>query len=206
MRSYFFVLMRSSVSLALLTTLAALGPLTGSRLGAQEPEGMSSDKPFAALSRTLLRGRDSLVELARHQVGLKYRLGAVSPGLAFDCSGLVKWVMAAFEVQLPRTAAQQARLGIEVPKDPSQMLPGDLLFFGRGTRVTHIGIYVGEGKYVHAANRRKGVVESELARTKARWWKGVRRVLVTPDSALTSIATSPRPEHTQIDRHSSPRG
>lgn len=142
------------------------------------------EKPFAALSRVLLGGRDSLVSLAREQVGLKYRLGAVSPGLAFDCSGLVKWVMQAFDVDLPRTAAQQARLGIEVAKDPAQMLPGDLLFFGRGTRVTHIGIYVGEGKYVHAANRRKGVVESELARTMPRWWKGVRRVIMAPDSGL----------------------
>jgi cell wall-associated NlpC family hydrolase len=120
--------------------------------------------------------------LVTTRCGLKYRLGAVSPGLAFDCSGLVKWVMQAFDVTLPRTAAQQARLGIEVPKDPEQMLPGDLLFFGRGKRVTHIGIYVGEGRYVHAANRRKGVVESELARTTPRWWKGVRRVIVGPEA------------------------
>jgi len=191
---YFASLMKNSVSLALLTTLCVLGPTTGSGLRAQEPEGMSSilpmpakaEKPFAALSRALLGGRDSLVSLARQQVGLKYRLGAVSPGLAFDCSGLVKWVMEAFDVQLPRTAAQQARLGIEVPKDPARMLPGDLMFFGRGKRVTHIGIYVGEGKYVHAANRRKGVVESELARTLPRWWKGVRRVLMAPDSGIGS--------------------
>jgi cell wall-associated NlpC family hydrolase len=191
---YFASLMRISVSFALLTTLCVLGPVTGSGLRAQEPEGMSSilpmpskaEKPFAALSRALLGGRDSLVSLARQQVGLKYRLGAVSPGLAFDCSGLVKWVMQAFDIQLPRTAAQQARLGIDVPKDPAQMLPGDLMFFGRGKRVTHIGIYVGEGKYVHAANRRKGVVESELARALPRWWKGVRRVLMAPDSGIGS--------------------
>lgn len=150
------------------------------------PIPSTPEKPFAALSRVLLGGRDSLVSLARQQVGLKYQLGAVSPGLAFDCSGLVKWVMQAFDVDLPRTAAQQARLGIEVAKDPAQMLPGDLLFFGRGKRVTHIGIYVGEGKYVHAANRRKGVVESELARTMPRWWKGVRRVIMAPDSGIAA--------------------
>ena len=191
---YYAILMKNSVSLALLTTLCVLAPAAGQGLRAQEPEGMSSiipmpakaEKPFAALSRALLGGRDSLVNLARQQVGLKYRLGAVSPGLAFDCSGLVKWVMEAFDVQLPRTAALQAQLGIEVPKDPAQMLPGDLMFFGRGKRVTHIGIYVGEGKYVHAANRRKGVVESELARMIPRWWKGVRRVLMAPDSGVGS--------------------
>lgn len=159
------------VALALLAT-----PLMSRGLAAQ------SARPFEALSRSLLAGRDSLVQLTRQQVGLKYRLGAVKPGLAFDCSGLVKWVMAAFDVRLPRTAAEQARLGIEVPKDTAQLLPGDLLFFGKGRRVTHIGIYVGDGKYVHAANRRKGVIESEVAKLTSRWWKGARRVLLTPVS------------------------
>jgi cell wall-associated NlpC family hydrolase len=93
-------------------------------------------------------------------------------------------VMGAFDLHLPRTAAEQARLGVAVPKDPTQLLPGDLLFFGRGRRITHIGIYVGEGKYVHAANRRKGVIESEVARALPRWWKGARRLMVAPDSAL----------------------
>ena len=139
------------------------------------------EKPFAAISRALLGGRDSLVELTRQQVGLKYRLGAVKPGLAFDCSGLVKWVMAAFDLHLPRTAAEQAKLGIAVPKDTAQLLPGDLLFFGRGKRVTHVGIYVGDGKYVHAANRRKGVVESIVSSPESKWWKGARRVIVAVD-------------------------
>jgi cell wall-associated NlpC family hydrolase len=146
------------------------------------------EKPFAALSRALLGGRDSLVRLTKQQVGLKYKLGAVKPGLAFDCSGLVKWVMSAFDLHLPRTAAEQARLGIEVPKDTAQLLPGDLLFFGRGKRVTHIGIYVGEGRYVHAANRRKGVIESDVSPPGSRWWKGARRVIVD-DSLAAMVRT-----------------
>lgn len=182
---YVFSLMRTSLSLAFLTTACLLGPLSGSGLRAQAPDAPApGEKPFAALSRALLAGRDSLVNLARQQVGLRYKYGALRPGLAFDCSGLVKWVMEAFDLHLPRTAAEQARLGVEVPKDPTQLLPGDLLFFGRGKRVTHIGIYVGEGKYVHAANRRKGVIESEVRKALPRWWKGARRLLVTPDSAI----------------------
>lgn len=184
--------MRTTFSLAFLTTVCLLGPVTGSGLHAQAPEALASilpiptqgEKPFAALSRALLGGRDSLVSLAKQQVGLKYKWGAVKPGLAFDCSGLVKWVMEAFDLHLPRTAAQQAKLGVEVPKDPTQLLPGDLLFFGRGKRVTHIGIYVGEGKYVHAASRRKGVIESDVTKTMPRWWKGARRLLVEPDTAI----------------------
>ncbi len=175
---------------ALLATVVILVPSGTRVLVAQEtppaqsfiPIPLHSEKPFAALSRTILAGRDSLVRLTRQQVGLRYRLGAVRPGLAFDCSGLVKWVMSMFDLHLPRTAAEQARVGIEVPKDPAQLIPGDLLFFGKGKRVTHIGIYVGEGRYVHAANHRVGVIESDILRATPRWWKGARRVMVTPDS------------------------
>jgi cell wall-associated NlpC family hydrolase len=179
--NYSFCPMRASL-LAATAALLLLLPLPGSPAHAQDSGGTPvPEKPFAALSRALLGGRDSLVRLARQQVGLKYRLGAVNPGLAFDCSGLVKWIMAAFDLKLPRTAAEQARLGTAVPKDTAQLLPGDLLLFGRGKRVTHIGIYLGEGKYVHAANRRKGVIESEISTPDSRWWKGARRVIPEVD-------------------------
>lgn len=181
----------------LLTTVTLLCPIAGGTLAAQSadaehplvPIPATPEKPFAAISRTLLGGRDSLVRLTRQQVGLKYRLGAVKPGLAFDCSGLVKWIMAAFDLHLPRTAAEQAKVGIEVPKDTAQLLPGDLLFFGRGKRVTHIGIYVGDGKYVHAANRRKGVIESEVSLPSSHWWKGARRVIM--EDSLSVLLRGP---------------
>jgi cell wall-associated NlpC family hydrolase len=165
--------MRTSIA-GLLTAAALLG------IPAAAP---AQEKPFAALSKTLLAGRDSLVQLARQQVGLRYRLGAVRPGTAFDCSGLVKWVLSVFDFRLPRTAAQQAKLGVSVPRDTASLLPGDLLFFGRGPRVTHIGIYVGEGKYVHAANRRKGVIESDITHASPAWWKGARRLLLDQDTS-----------------------
>ncbi len=68
------------------------------------------------------------------------------------------------------------------------MLPGDLLFFGRGKSISHVGIYVGEGKYVEAANRKVGVVESDLPTGKAAttWWKGARR-LFTDDSSTAPL-------------------
>jgi len=153
-------------------------------------------RPFEAMSRTILAGkekltalpsRDSVVQVARSQLGLRYRLGALSPGRAFDCSGLVKWVMGLFEIEMPRTAALQARTGIELPKDPERLLPGDLLYFGKGKRVTHIGIYVGEGRYVHAANRRAGIVESALPASSSTWWHGARRVIPTPMDDLDTL-------------------
>ena len=93
--------------------------------------------------------------------------------------------MAAFNLELPRTSREQAKAGIEVPKDPTQLRPGDLLYFGKGKTVSHIGIYVGDGKYVHAANRRKGVVEAALPTgTRAKtWWKGARRLFGGADDA-----------------------
>ena len=167
--------------------ISIAGLLTAAALLGIPAAASAQEKPFAALSKTLLAGRDSLVQLARQQVGLRYRLGAVRPGLAFDCSGLVKWLLSAFDFRLPRTAAQQAKLGVAVPKDTSRLLPGDLLFFGRGRRVTHIGIYVGEGKYVHAANRRKGVIESDISRASSAWWKGARRMLLDPDTTIGAL-------------------
>jgi cell wall-associated NlpC family hydrolase len=160
-------------------------------------QGMDSlPKPFEALSRTILAGRDSLVQLTKEQVGLRYKYGAKQPGLAFDCSALVQWIAGLFGRDLPRTAAEQSHVGVEVPRDPARLLPGDLLVFGKGKRVTHIGIYVGEGKYVHAANRRKGVIESTLAEARKSWWKGARRIWVDPDSAFTPAPeiSIPKPE------------
>ncbi len=147
------------------------------------------EKPFAAISRMFMgsESRDSLVSLATSQVGARYKWGAAVPGKAFDCSGLVQWVMANFDIALPRTSREQAKAGLEVPKDPAALLPGDLLYFGKTSRIDHIGIYIGEGKYVHAANRRKGVIVSDLptGRSARTWWKGVRRVIANEEEIAT---------------------
>ena len=172
---------------AVLVTALIAGTLAMAK--AQEPGFSTSEKPFATISRMLLKqpARDSLVDLARSAVGLRYKWGAERPGEAFDCSGLVQWLMGQFDLDLPRTSREQVKAGIEVAKDTSAMLPGDLLFFGRGTRITHVGVYVGDGKYVAAANRRKGVGESALptGRLATTWWKTVRR-LFTHDSTTST--------------------
>jgi len=174
--------------------------LSGS-LSAQSAAFSKDEKPFATISRMFLKSpaQDSLILLTREQVGLRYKLGAKAPGKAFDCSGLVQWVMARFNVDVPRTSREQSKLGLEIPKDPSQLRPGDLLFFGKGKTVSHVGIYVGDGKYVHAANRRKGVIESSLptGRWATSWWKGVRRIFdeetdvqSLPDAVVDSLLGS----------------
>lgn len=139
-------------------------------------------KPFAAWSSSVHALRDSLARLARAQVGIRYRRGGQSPASGFDCSGLVRYVMAAVHQPLPRTAAQQARVGRALERDTSGLRPGDLIFFGRGRRgrVSHIGVYVGSGRVVHASSGRGRVIESDLTRGTSplvRAWRGVRRVV-----------------------------
>jgi cell wall-associated NlpC family hydrolase len=143
-------------------------------------------RPFTAWSESVHSFRDSLVSVARAQVGTKYVLGGTTPN-GFDCSGLVRYVMAALKVELPRTAAQQAQTGLEIDRDKSNLRPGDLLTFGKKGRsgVSHIGIYVGNGRYIHASSVAGRVIESDLSRTGSpliKAWRGVRRMVIGIES------------------------
>ena len=149
--------------------------------------------PFAALSASAVTMRDSLVALARAQIGRRYRTGGETPDKGFDCSGLVQYVMSALRVSVPRTASQQAHAGRPVDRDRNQLRPGDLVTFGFGKRISHIGIYVGDGRFVHASTKAGRVIESKLDRPPSRQikpWRGVRRVIATGDSA--AVAAAPR--------------
>ncbi len=181
---------RSLPLLALVTALTVSGGF-GSSVAAQSARFTLQEKPFSVISRILLSKplSDSVVQLAESQVGLAYKYGAKAPGKAFDCSGLVQWVMSKVDLVLPRTARLQARAGVPVPKDPAQLLPGDLLFFGTGRTISHVGIYVGDGRYIQAANRRLGIIETPLPTgSKARtWWRSVRRVLDPNTAVLVGV-------------------
>ena len=150
-------------------------------------------RPFAALSNTAVSMRDSIVAVARSQIGTRYRFGGTTPSRGFDCSGFVRYVLGALQLVLPRTAAQQATIGDGVPKDTTQLRPGDLLTFGRGNRVTHIGIYVGNGRYVHASPTAGRVIETSLGRIESplvKIWRGGRRLLAASDEASDSTTTA----------------
>jgi cell wall-associated NlpC family hydrolase len=173
------VLRRSLLVLVAGASFASVGVV---RAGAQATEATASrerKKPFAAFSASASALRDSVVSKARAQIGTRYRLGGTTANLALDCSGLVKVVMGALDVILPRTAQQQSKMGQEIPKDLAALKPGDLLTFGRGKNVSHIGIYVGEGRMVHASTSKRRVIETALTTRNplVRQWKGVRRVV-----------------------------
>jgi cell wall-associated NlpC family hydrolase len=158
---------------------------------------MVKDKaPFSAFSAAALSIRDSLVELVRAQKGSRYRRGEETPTKGFDCSGLVQYVLGVLRLDLPRTAAQQGALGEPIPKERSFLRPGDLLTFGRGTRVTHIGVYVGEGRFVHASVKAGRVIESSLDRVGSplvRNWTGARRILAVTEDPCTASGACARP-------------
>ena len=177
------------------TMVASMPSLAAAQSIADEEASAHDPRPFAALSATALSMRDSIVLVARSQIGTRYRFGGTSPSSGFDCSGFVRYVLGAIRLALPRTAAQQAQLGATVPKDTTRLRPGDLLTFGRGSRITHIGIYVGNGRYVHASPTAGRVIETSLERTGSplvRIWRGGRRLLAERDwGSDTTVVASP---------------
>ncbi|HZU12194.1 MAG TPA: bifunctional lytic transglycosylase/C40 family peptidase [Chloroflexota bacterium] len=100
-----------------------------------------------------------VVALARSQIGMPYVWGASDPRVGFDCSGLVQWVYAQVGINLPRTAQAQYDATQRLAQD--QVEPGDLVFFANtypsADPITHVGIYVGDGLMVNAANPTDGV-------------------------------------------------
>jgi cell wall-associated NlpC family hydrolase len=94
----------------------------------------------------------AIVALARAELGMPYVWGGASPQTSFDCSGLVQWLYAQVGIALPRTAQEQYNATVRV--SPDQLEPGDLLFFGAtypsSEPVTHVGIYVGDGRMINA--------------------------------------------------------
>lgn len=147
---------------------------------------------LAALSRSATSLLDGLVARARGQLGTRYVYGGAAPGAELDCSSFVRYVMEALDVRLPRTANQQARVGRAVPRDPSQLRPGDLLTFGRGRNTSHVGIYLGQGRFIHASVKSGRVIETTIERNGAlfRRWQGARRLLAGADSVDGDVAGS----------------
>ncbi|WP_449467176.1 C40 family peptidase [Stenotrophomonas humi] len=101
----------------------------------------------------------SVLRRAMTLLGTPYRWGGTSPDAGFDCSGLVGYVFrTALGIELPRVSREMAsQASSELIRDRSALAAGDLVFFGRRGRVDHVGIYVGEGRFLHAPSTGKDV-------------------------------------------------
>ena len=123
--------------------------------------------------------RDALLKYAKYFKGGKYVWGGTSPE-GFDCSGYVQYLYKKHGIDLPRTAWSQSKKG--TPVDLNNLQKGDLLFFltdkKRGIPVTHVGIYLGNGEFIHAASKKKGIIISPITHGKYRnCFVSARRVL-----------------------------
>lgn len=124
-----------------------------------------------------------IVSTALEEMGQPYVWGGTGDGSGgFDCSGLIQYAYARHGIRLPRTSISQAEAGVAIRREFSALLPGDILTFAdRGSAVTHVGLYVGEGRFIHTATR--GVRLSRLAEDDPdgnywlRRWVGVRRIV-----------------------------
>lgn len=117
----------------------------------------------------------AIIATAKQYIGVPYVWGGSSPS-GFDCSGFTQYVFAAHGITLPRTSTQQYSTGTWVSKGSLQ--PGDLVFYNTsGSGVSHLGIYIGNGQFIHASTS-KGVIISEMSNSywSARYY-GARRVL-----------------------------
>ncbi len=142
--------------------------------GGSQGSGESSQQPAPSPSETSPPPGDSggsdmrqrVVEIARSALGVPYRYSGRTMS-AFDCSGLVKYVFEAIGYRnIPHGADPQARqLGTRIDvsgKDYSRLLPGDLLFFSRGSGYHHVGIYIGNNQMIHASSTHGRVVVTDL--------------------------------------------
>jgi cell wall-associated NlpC family hydrolase len=116
-------------------------------------------------------------------MGRPYEWGGTGEnGGGFDCSGLIQQSYGQHGIPLPRTSRDQAKEGRAIARNRSSLRPGDLLTFSNsGGPVTHVGLYIGDGRFIHSASR--GVQVSLLSGDDpyGRWWYqrwvGVRRIV-----------------------------
>jgi cell wall-associated NlpC family hydrolase len=122
-----------------------------------------------------------VLNTADQYVGVRYVWGGSTPK-GFDCSGFTKYVFARNGVTIPRTSREQVRAGDGVPLDFDSMRPGDILLFAEpGEAISHVAIYVGSGRIIHASQAMGEVNYLDLDGSRGAWYVqnlvAVRRLL-----------------------------
>lgn len=111
--------------------------------------------------------KENMLKNAKRHLGESYVWGGTTPG-GFDCSGYMQYIYKKEGIIIPRTANQQSKVGKEVSR--FELKKGDLLFFltdrSRNIPITHVGMYLGDDKFIHAASKRKGIIITSLNKSK----------------------------------------
>ncbi|MEO8304420.1 MAG: C40 family peptidase [Betaproteobacteria bacterium] len=185
----FAVLTRGRILVALL----AAGVVGFSPTGSAQ---VRDERSFGAVAAATVKGAASsalttaqdLTTAALDLIGIRYKWGGNTPATGLDCSGLVRYVFQQVTgVTLPRTAKDMSRLGEQVAV--SDLKPGDLVFFNtRRFAFSHVGIYLGDNRFVHAPRRGR---EVEVATLDSTFWQkrfdGARRMVDTLPGLMPAI-------------------
>lgn len=168
--------------------VSALGPLALTNAEAATPAAPSA----TAVPSAVWHSARDLAAYALGLIGVDYRFGGTTPERGLDCSGLVRYVFQQVTgVTLPRTSQELSRIGDKVSL--ADLEPGDLVFFNtRRLQFSHVGIYIGEDRFIHAP-RRGG--EVEIVTLSREYWRkhfdGARRLVgALPDLIPTAEAAA----------------
>jgi len=154
----------------------------------QASQGLDADGLVGASTYMALMGRDMpevsrgsnyisrrVVQTSLDYIGVPYVFGGTSPS-GFDCSGYVRYVFANAGISLPRTADAQYEVGY--PVSTSELIAGDLVFFSTyDYGASHVGIYLGDGKFVDASSSRGVAIDSLNSSYWSSCYIGARRVM-----------------------------
>jgi cell wall-associated NlpC family hydrolase len=157
----------------------AATPVAVSRPGRKISNTSKAAKPSTSKNKI-----EEILRTALAYRGVRYRYGGMS-SRGFDCSGFVAKVLLSQNLDLPHNAAALFNRGKKVER--GNLRPGDLVFFrtrSKHLRISHVGIYLGEGKFIHASSGKGSVrVDTLLTGYYARRYAGARRVVFEQNSA-----------------------
>lgn len=190
---------RARVIAASLAAAVPIAPLAAAESVSARPPALQA----SVVPATVWHGAQDLAIYALGLIGVDYRFGGTTPERGLDCSGLVRYVFQQVTgVMLPRTSQEISRLGEKIPV--AKLMPGDLVFFNtRRLQFSHVGIYLGEDRFIHAP-RQGGEVEI-VTLSKGYWQKhfdGARRLV----GALPPLIPSAHAETASIDSPTSGPG
>lgn len=143
----------------------------------QKDEWYHKDRPSSSQERRQLSDtRKQIISTTKELLGRPYKFGGNNPKEGFDCSGLVQYVYNRHGIKLPRRASQQYQKTSRI--SPKEAQPGDLLFFNiNGKGISHVGIYIGRMRFVHAPSSGKKISTTSL---KKKYWQKRFRGVHTP--------------------------
>ena len=166
------------------TAAAAAAVNQSAKPDSPQPEDTNQSSENGSQPRRL-----QLVQAGFNLLGVRYKYSGTSEKNGFDCSGLVKSLFSKFDIDLPRSSREQFKQGEKVGRDELQA--GDLVFFSSGGKqVTHVGIYIGDNKFLHAARKARQVIVSDLNKI----WYNMRYLGARRITDLWGNESNPEPQ------------